>query len=313
MSLLDKISDEIQERISKMGNQELFQAYETVARHEREIAYNQQQTPFCDELRTQATSQPECGSSISGSAPLEVVQDPITEEVVETTETEKVEESLTPTEKKKLDLSDKIKELGGTPPGRGALKKYEEVYQALVDAKGSDNESDEKDSPEPEETTQEETPAAETTNNQPADKGGMTFDDAYDLCVEEYEKAKAQAKARYDQARARHASNARKLDTRRKVIAGGALFELASRDVEAALVLDRILDAVTRDADKKAFEDWERPGSKSGAEKGEAEGSGKTEGSAPSSRFDVDPQTLQEEANALMAETRNKPRDSFRT
>ncbi len=124
---------------------------------------------------------------------------------------------------------------------------------------------------------------------------------------EEYEKAKAQAKARYDQARARHASNARKLDTRRKVIAGGALFELASRDVEAALVLDRILDGVTREADRKAFEDWERPGGKGGAEKAEAEGS------APSSRFDVDPQTLQEEADALMAETRNKPRDSFRT
>ena len=79
---------------------------------------------------------------------------------------------------------------------------------------------------------------------------------------EEYEKAKAQAKARYDQARARHTSNARKLDTRRKVIAGGALFELASRDVEAALVLDRILESITRDVDRKAFEDWERPGGK---------------------------------------------------
>ena len=130
---------------------------------------------------------------------------------------------------------------------------------------------------------------------------------------EEYEKAKAQAKARYDQARARHASNARKLDTRRKVIAGGALFELASRDTEAALVLDRILDGVTREADKKAFEDWERPGSKSGASKEGDAGKGETKESAPSSRFDVDPQTLQEEANALMTETRNKPRESFRT
>ena len=84
---------------------------------------------------------------------------------------------------------------------------------------------------------------------------------------EEYEKAKAQAKARYDQARARHTSNARKLDTRRKVIAGGALFELATRDVEAALVLDRILESITRDVDRKAIEDWERPGGKSGTAK----------------------------------------------
>ena len=99
---------------------------------------------------------------------------------------------------------------------------------------------------------------------------------------EEYEKAKAQAKARYDQARARHASNARKLDTRRKVIAGGALFELASRDVEAALVLDRILDGVTREADRKAFEDWERPGSKSDTAKDAGAGKVEVEGSAPS-------------------------------
>ena len=128
---------------------------------------------------------------------------------------------------------------------------------------------------------------------------------------EEYEKAKAQAKARYDQARARHASNARKLDTRRKVIAGGALFELASRDVEAALVLDRILDGVTREADRKAFEEWERPGSK-GSDPKET-GAGKGEAETPSSRFDVDPKTLQEEADTLMAETRNTPRESFRT
>lgn len=130
---------------------------------------------------------------------------------------------------------------------------------------------------------------------------------------EEYEKAKAQAKARYDQARARHASNARKLDTRRKVIAGGALFELASRDVEAALVLDRILDGVTREADRKAFEDWERPGSKGDAAKEPDAGKAEAEGSAPSSRFDVDPQTLQKEADALMSSSLERSQDSFRT
>ena len=99
---------------------------------------------------------------------------------------------------------------------------------------------------------------------------------------EEYEKAKAQAKARYDQARARHATNARKLDTRRKVIAGGALFELASRDVEAALVLDRILDDIPREVDRKAFEDWERPGSKGNAAKEGSAQEGKALGEAPS-------------------------------
>jgi len=79
------------------------------------------------------------------------------------------------------------------------------------------------------------------------------------LAKEEYERAKAQAKARFDQAKARHTNNARKLDTRRKIVAGGALFELASRDIEAALVLERILDGITRDVDRKAFDGWERP------------------------------------------------------
>ena len=75
----------------------------------------------------------------------------------------------------------------------------------------------------------------------------------------DYEKAKAQAKARYDKARARHETAARKLDTRRKVILGGALMELAERDRDASRMLSRIVDGLSREQDRKPFEEWDRP------------------------------------------------------
>ena len=77
---------------------------------------------------------------------------------------------------------------------------------------------------------------------------------------EEYERAKAQAKARYDLAKARLSTAQRKLDTRRKVIAGGALIELAARDEAAARLLNQLIDGLKRDNDRKAFEGWKRPG-----------------------------------------------------
>lgn len=75
----------------------------------------------------------------------------------------------------------------------------------------------------------------------------------------EYEREKSKAKAKFDKIKARQSTAARKLDTRRKVIAGGALFDLASRDAEASRVLNRLLDGITRENDKKAFEGWAKP------------------------------------------------------
>jgi len=82
---------------------------------------------------------------------------------------------------------------------------------------------------------------------------------------EEYEKAKAQAKARYDKIKARHTTAARKLDTRRKIIVGGALIEMAGRDAEAARLLSRVIASVKREQDRKAFEGWDIPSPSSGS------------------------------------------------
>ena len=78
------------------------------------------------------------------------------------------------------------------------------------------------------------------------------------------------AQKRYDQARARlqalknrEAAKERKLDTRRKVILGGALTDLASRDDNARAMLDRLIRNLPREQDRKTFEGWEpeKPGS----------------------------------------------------
>ncbi|WP_312529252.1 mobilization protein [Paracoccus sp. (in: a-proteobacteria)] len=72
------------------------------------------------------------------------------------------------------------------------------------------------------------------------------------------------AQKRYDQARARlqalknrEAAKERKLDTRRKVILGGALTDLASRDDNARAMLDRLIRNLPREQDRKTFEGWE--------------------------------------------------------
>lgn len=72
------------------------------------------------------------------------------------------------------------------------------------------------------------------------------------------------AQKRYDQARARlqalknrEAAKERKLDTRRKVILGGALTDLASRDDNARAMLDRLIRNLPREQDRKTFEGWD--------------------------------------------------------
>ncbi|MEQ6250952.1 mobilization protein [Sulfitobacter sp. HNIBRBA3233] len=77
--------------------------------------------------------------------------------------------------------------------------------------------------------------------------------------LERAEKRYAQAKARLQALKNREATRQRKLDTRRKVILGGALIDLAERDSSAAAMLDRLIRNLSREQDSKAFAGWEVP------------------------------------------------------
>jgi len=71
------------------------------------------------------------------------------------------------------------------------------------------------------------------------------------------EKAKLkfeQARARLKSLEARQSTEERKRDTRRKVILGGALLELAKSNKEAAALVARLIAGLNRDNDKKVFE-----------------------------------------------------------
>ena len=74
--------------------------------------------------------------------------------------------------------------------------------------------------------------------------------------LERAEKRYAQAKARLLALKNRAATAARKMDTRRKVILGGALVDLAARDEGAAAMLDRLVRNLPREQDRKAFVGW---------------------------------------------------------
>lgn len=75
--------------------------------------------------------------------------------------------------------------------------------------------------------------------------------------LERAERRFAQAKARVQALRNREATKQRKLDTRRKVILGGALVDLAGRDDAAAAMLDRLIRNLAREQDRAAFEGWD--------------------------------------------------------
>jgi len=74
--------------------------------------------------------------------------------------------------------------------------------------------------------------------------------------LEKAEKRYAQAKARLQALKNRETTRQRKMDTRRKVILGGALLDLAERDSNAAAMLDRLVRNLPRAQDQKAFVDW---------------------------------------------------------
>ncbi|MCI4680622.1 hypothetical protein K9U39_20665 [Rhodoblastus acidophilus] len=63
-----------------------------------------------------------------------------------------------------------------------------------------------------------------------------------------------QAKAALDAIKARDAAADRKKDTRRKIVLGGALLELARTDKDAAALVAKLIAGLVRDHDKKLFE-----------------------------------------------------------
>ena len=98
--------------------------------------------------------------------------------------------------------------------------------------------------------------------------------------LEKAEKRYEQAKARLLALRNREATKARKLDTRRKIILGGALIDLAARDERAAAMLDRLVRNLPREQDRKAFDGWS-PGGAEDADAGAGTGSAAASASDP--------------------------------
>lgn len=98
--------------------------------------------------------------------------------------------------------------------------------------------------------------------------------------LERAERRFAQARAQLQALRNRESTKARKLDTRRKVILGGALVDLAARDDRAAEMLERLVRNLVRKQDRTAFVgwDWREDGKVDG---GAGEAGGGAEAPAP--------------------------------
>ncbi|MCF7702480.1 mobilization protein [Loktanella sp. M215] len=77
--------------------------------------------------------------------------------------------------------------------------------------------------------------------------------------LEKLERQYEQAKARLQSARARKATQDRKIDARRKIILGGALIEQASRDPDVTRLLKSLIEGLARAQDRKAFDGWSPP------------------------------------------------------
>ena len=72
--------------------------------------------------------------------------------------------------------------------------------------------------------------------------------------IEKAKRQYEQAKARLYATKARATKLARKRDTRRKVILGGALIELADRDQPARSMMRRLIGNLSREQDRKMFD-----------------------------------------------------------
>lgn len=68
-----------------------------------------------------------------------------------------------------------------------------------------------------------------------------------------------QAKARLQTLEAKANAQARKRDTRRKVILGGLLLDAAEKDDRFTRVVTALMERISRDQDRKAFEGWQPP------------------------------------------------------
>jgi hypothetical protein len=97
--------------------------------------------------------------------------------------------------------------------------------------------------------------------------------------LERAERRFAQAKARLQGLRNREATKQRKLDTRRKVILGGALVDLAARDDAASAMLDRLIRNLAREQDRAAFGGWDWRAERAGTD-AEADGADASASSA---------------------------------
>jgi len=83
---------------------------------------------------------------------------------------------------------------------------------------------------------------------------GNTGDTMTETQMEKAKRQYEQAKARLHATKARETKQQRKRDTRRKVILGGALIELADRDQPACSVMHRLISNLSREQDRKMFD-----------------------------------------------------------
>ena len=110
----------------------------------------------------------------------------------------------------------------------------------------------------------------------PETKAGSENRTAGETSLERAERRFAQARAQLQALRNREATRQRKLDTRRKVILGGALVDLAGRDERAAEMLERLVRNLVREQDRAAFVGWDWRAE--GKEDGRADGVGSEAG-----------------------------------
>lgn len=75
-----------------------------------------------------------------------------------------------------------------------------------------------------------------------------------ETALEKAQRKFEQAKAALDAIKAREAAAERKKDTRRKIVLGGALLELAKADKRASDIVSNLISGLTREHDKKLFE-----------------------------------------------------------
>ena len=83
---------------------------------------------------------------------------------------------------------------------------------------------------------------------------GNTGDTMTETQMEKAKRQYEQAKARLYATKARETKLARKRDTRRKVILGGALIELSERDQPARSMMRQLIGNLSREQDRKMFD-----------------------------------------------------------